>query len=69
VTAGCCNLEWLGSFALSVNVDELTWLYAERRAVNALSVYENVAVDDHLASLGDRAGESGTKHEGVETHL
>jgi hypothetical protein len=69
VTAGCCNLERLGSFALCVNVDELPWLYAERRAVNALTVYEDVAVHNHLAGLSNRASESRAKNQSVESHF
>jgi hypothetical protein len=69
VATGSGNLEWLGAFRLSVYVDLLTWLYAERRAVYALSVYEDVAVHNHLTSLCDGAGEACTKHEGVEAHL
>ena len=35
----------------------------------SLAVDEDVAVHDHLAGLGRGAGEAGTQHEGVETHL
>jgi hypothetical protein len=69
VSTGSGNLERLGSFALCVNVDELAWLDAERWAVDALSVYEDVAVHNHLASLGDRASEACTKNQGVEAHF
>jgi hypothetical protein len=51
VPTGGGNLERLSALALSVNVDELTWLYAERWAVNSLTIYENVTVYNHLTSL------------------
>jgi hypothetical protein len=51
VATGCCNLEWLHTFALSVYVNELPRLHAERWTVNALTVHENVAVNYHLACL------------------
>ncbi len=44
-------------------------LTREGRTVDALAVDGDVAVDDELARLGDRAGEAGTEDEGVETHL
>jgi hypothetical protein len=44
VSSSSCNLEWLGLFALLVNVNQLTWLHAERRAVNSLTVNKDVAV-------------------------
>jgi hypothetical protein len=69
VSTGCCNLERLGAFRLCVHVDLLTWLYAERWAVYALTVYKDVTVYNHLTSLCDGAGEACTKHECVETHL
>ena len=34
-----------------------------------LAVDEDVTVHDHLAGLRGGAGEAGTQHEGVETHL
>jgi hypothetical protein len=60
VTAGCCNLERLSTFRLLVDVDLLTWLYAERWAVYALTVYEDVAVYNHLTSLCDGASKACT---------
>jgi hypothetical protein len=69
VTAGCCNLERLGLFALLVNVDGLSRLYTERRAVDTLAVDENVTVNNHLTSLSDRASKTGTKYYCVEAHL
>jgi hypothetical protein len=60
VTAGSSDLERLGAFALLVNVDGLTWLYAEAWAVNALTVHHDVTVNNHLTSLCNRAGEAGT---------
>ena len=69
VSAGCCNLERLRAFALRVHVNQLTWLNAERRAVDALTVDQDVTVNNHLTSLGDGAGDAGTQNDGVETHF
>jgi hypothetical protein len=69
VATGCGNLEWLSAFRLLVDVDLLTWLYAERWAVNALTVYEDVAVYNHLTSLCNGAGKAGTQYKCVEAHL
>src|SRR6478609_923036 len=69
VSAGCCNLERRHGLAAAVNVDQLALADAERRAVNADAVNEDVAVHNQLAGLGDGAGEAGTQHEGVETHF
>jgi hypothetical protein len=46
VPTGCCNLERLSLFALRVHVNQLTWLYAERRTVYALAIDQNVAVNN-----------------------
>ena len=54
---------------LRLDVDQLARLDAERGAVDELAVDEDVAVHDHLAGLRRGAGEAGTQHEGVETHL
>jgi hypothetical protein len=51
VTAGCCNLERFGAFALLVYVDGLTRLYAETWTVDSLAIYQNVAVNHHLSRL------------------
>src|SRR6478609_7132092 len=69
VTAGCCHLEGLGALALGLDVDELTRLHAERRAVDELAVDQDVTVHDELASLRGGAGEARTHDESVETHL
>jgi hypothetical protein len=50
-------------------VDHLTWLDSEGRAVNALAINKDVAVNNHLASLCHCAGEARTKNKGVKTHL
>ena len=50
-------------------MDELARLHAEGGAVDELAVDEDVAVHDDLAGLRGGAGEAGTQHEGVETHL
>jgi hypothetical protein len=65
VTAGSCNLERLSSFRLGVDVNLLTWLYAHRWAVYALTVYEDVTVYNHLTSLCNGAGEAGTQNKCV----
>jgi hypothetical protein len=62
VTTGGGNLERLGALALSVNMNELTWLYAERWAVDSLTIYENVTVNHHLTSLRNRSRKTRTKH-------
>jgi hypothetical protein len=62
VTAGSCNLERLSSFGLCVDVDLLSWLYTHRWAVNALTVYEDVAVNNHLTGLSNGAGKASTKN-------
>jgi hypothetical protein len=69
VATCCCNLEWLGAFRLSVDVDLLSWLYAERWAVNTLAVDEDVTVYNHLTSLSDGTCETCTEHQGVEAHF
>ena len=48
---------------------ELARLDAERRAVDELSVNEDVAVHDHLARLRRGAGNRRTNDDRVETHL
>jgi hypothetical protein len=65
VTARSRNLERLGAFALLVNVDGLTWLHAEARTVDSLTVHQNVTVNNHLACLGDGASKAGTKNKRV----
>jgi hypothetical protein len=62
VSAGCSDLERLGAFALLVNVNGLTWLYAEAWAVNALTVHHDVTVNNHLTSLCNSASKAGTKY-------
>ena len=42
---------------------------AERRLVDLAAVDLDVAVDDHLAGLVDRAGDARTQDQGVETAL
>jgi hypothetical protein len=69
VTAGGCNLERLGLLTLLVNLDNLTRLDTERRAVDTLAVYEDVTVDNHLTSLSDGAGDACTQNKSVEAHL
>jgi hypothetical protein len=51
VSSGGCDLERLHALALGVNVYKLAWLHAERWAVDALTVYEDVTVNYHLACL------------------
>jgi hypothetical protein len=41
-----------------VDVDRLAWLHAERWAVNALTIYEDVTVNNHLTSLCDGASDA-----------
>jgi hypothetical protein len=65
VTTGCCNLEWLGLFALLVNVNHLTRLHAERWAINSLAINQDVAVNYHLSCLRHGASKSRTKYQGV----
>jgi hypothetical protein len=45
-----------------VNVNHLSWLYAERWAVNALTINKDVAVNNHLTSLSHGAGEARAKY-------
>jgi hypothetical protein len=63
------NLERLGFLALLVHVNQLTWLYAERWAVNALSVNKDVTVNNKLTSLCDCASKTCTQDDCVKTHL
>ena len=58
MTSGCCYLEWLSLLALVVDVDHLSWLYAEGWAVNALTINKDVAVNYHLTGLSHSAGEA-----------
>ena len=69
VTTGGSNLERLEALAGSVDVNELARLDAERRAVNALAINEDVTVNDELASLSRGASDRGTDEDRVETHL
>jgi hypothetical protein len=69
VSASSCNLERLGLFALLVNVNQLTWLHAERWAVDALTVNKDVTVHNQLSCLGDCASKSSAQNNGVKTHL
>src|SRR5690606_28829211 len=69
VTAGRCDLERLEALRLRLDVDELTRLHAEGRAIDELTVDEDVAVPDQPAGLRRGAGEAGTDDEGVEAHL
>ena len=69
MTAGSRDLEGLSALALGLDVDELTRLHTERRAVDELSVDEDVAMHDHLARLRRGAGEACADDEGVQTHL
>jgi hypothetical protein len=62
-------LEERRGFGTFLDVDELTWLHSERGTVDKLSVYENVAVNNHLTSLSCRSSETGAEHERVKTHL
>jgi hypothetical protein len=55
-------LEWLNLLALSVNVNHLSWLYAEGWAVNALTINKDVAVNNHLTSLSHCASKARAKH-------
>jgi hypothetical protein len=49
MSSGSCNLEWLCSFALLGNMNQLTRLDSERWSVNALTVNQNVSVNNQLA--------------------
>src|SRR5690554_449206 len=69
VTAGRSNLERLHALAARVNGDQLAGLDAERRAVDTLSVNDDVAVHDHLAGLCRGAGDRSADQDGVETHF
>ena len=69
VATGSGNLEHLTLFRTRLDVDLLARLHTERGAVNDLAVNEDVAVDDHLASLSGRAGKACAEHECVEAHL
>src|SRR5690606_15505420 len=69
VATGGGNLERLHAFAASVNGNQLAGLDAERRAVDALSVNDDVAVHDHLASLRRGTSDCGAHQDRVETHL
>jgi hypothetical protein len=46
VSTSGCYLERLSLFAFGVHVNQLTWLYAERRTVHSLSINQNVAVNN-----------------------
>jgi hypothetical protein len=48
MSTSCCNLEGFCLFALLVNMNQLTWLYTERRTVDSLSIDKNVAVNYQL---------------------
>jgi hypothetical protein len=50
-------------------VDHLTWFDPERRPVNALTINEDVAVNNQLASLSHGAGKTSAQNERVKTHL
>jgi hypothetical protein len=50
-------------------VNQLAWLHAERGAVDTLTVYQNVAVNNHLTSLGNGTSETCTQNQRVKTHL
>jgi hypothetical protein len=69
MSSSSCNLEGLGLFALLVNVNQLTWLHAERWAVDALSVNKDVTVNNKLTCLCDCARKTCTQDDCVKTHL
>jgi hypothetical protein len=69
VTTGGCNLERLSSLGLGVDVNLLSRLDTHRWAVNALTVYEDVAVHNHLTCLCDGAREAGTQYKCVKAHF
>jgi len=62
-------LEERSGFGAFLDMDELTWLHSERGTVDQLSIYENVAVNNHLTSLSRRTCETRAEHERVKTHL
>jgi hypothetical protein len=62
VSTGCSNLERFGTLALFVNVDGLSRLHTERWTVNALTIHQDVTVNNHLTSLGNGTCETGAKN-------
>lgn len=64
-----CHHELGRGLRTRLDLENLAGLDAERRTVYKLAVDEDVTVNDNLASLGDRAGKTGAKNEGVKTHL
>jgi hypothetical protein len=69
VSSSSCNLERFGLFTLLVNVNQLTWLHAERWAINALSVNKDVTVNNQLTCLCDGTGKTCAQDYCVKTHL
>jgi hypothetical protein len=52
-----------------LDLNDLARLDAERGAIDNLSVDEQMAVDNDLAGLRNRAGESCAQNERIEAHL
>jgi hypothetical protein len=69
VTAGSSNLEWFHALTAFANLNDLTRLDPERRAINELTVNSDVTVNNHLTRLSLSASEARAKYQGVETHL
>jgi hypothetical protein len=69
VSTSCSYLQWLKNLGARLDVNELTRLDAERRAVNELAINEDVTVHNKLTSLSGRASETCAQDESVETHL
>jgi hypothetical protein len=69
VTARSSYLQRLKNLRTGLDVDELTRLDAERRAVYQLAINEDVTVNNQLTSLSRRASEAGAQNECIETHL
>jgi hypothetical protein len=69
MSACSSDLEWLSLFTLLVNVNQLSWLYSERWAVNTLPINKNVAVNNELTGLSDCASKASTKNNRIKTHF
>jgi hypothetical protein len=65
VSTSSCHLERFSLFALLVHVNQLTWLYTERWAVNSLAIHQDVAVYYKLTRLSDGAGKASTQNNSV----
>ena len=63
------HVELRRSLRPRLDLDGLAWLDPEGGAIDDLPVDEQVTMDDDLARLRDRAGESGAQNERVEAHL